>query len=50
MRSDPETALRRLERRWWLIYLASRILAAPRWFLSVGALLAAAAGMGLVGR
>lgn len=47
MRRDPETALRRLERRWWLIYLASRILAVPRWFLPVGALLAAVAGIGL---
>lgn len=43
MRRDPEAALRRLERRWWLIFAASRLLVAPRWFMPVGALLAATA-------
>lgn len=43
MRRDPEAALRRLERRWWLIFAVSRLLVAPRWFMPVGALLTATA-------
>lgn len=50
MRRDPEAALRRLERRWWLIFAVSRLLVAPRWFMPVGAFLAAVAGLVWVGR
>ena len=44
MRRDPlKMTLRQLERRWWLHFAASRLLAAPRWFMPVGALLVDAA-------
>ena len=45
MSRDPEAVLRRLERRWWLFYARTLPSAAPRWFLPLGAALAALAAV-----